>query len=173
MRARIAALLLTLATGCVVTAPSNPTLYQIEPKGLAQLRGGQVVALQNGFPGAAKVNVRLRSTTLEIDQREFTETAIAMLGRALQSRGIDTAGKDEKQVVVWVRMAGMLVQIRPPIVQATARVVVHARFADGTETSIRAENMSPGGYGRAIDGAILFALNELVEDEKFVAYMNR
>ena len=46
-----------------------------------------------------------------------------------------------------------------------------SNFGNGTNSYIEADNSSPGEFGRAFDGAVLFALNQLLADEKFIAYM--
>ena len=52
-------------------------------------------------------------------------------------------------------------------------VRLEAKFGDGTTAEATGENRSPGSAGRALDGALLFAVTFLLNDARFVDYMNR
>ena len=166
-----------LLAGCAVEVPTDPGAFDVKPEKLTHLeRGKGALSLVNGYSSEAKANLRMGSgVTWVVDQGRLTDTAIIMLTRALEKQGIESREQSPKSVALRVQaMRARLVRIPfSPVGQITATVALEARFGDGTATRIEAENMSPMGGQRAFDGAVLFALNDLLDDEKFVAYMNR
>jgi hypothetical protein len=169
-----AALLAMALAGCgPLRVATDPNTFSVEPGSVAHLRAEQAVALKNGFPAAVEVRMPQGSgVTWSADLRELTETAIAMLGKALEKQGIRVVPEAEKTVTLRVAnlQAGMYGVMIHPRVRAT--LVLEAQYPDGTATSVHALNTSPMGAPRAIDGAVLFALNDLVRHEQFVAYVN-
>ena len=108
-----------------------------------------------------------------LDQEQFTDTAIAMLGRALEKQGVKVAPSADKVVTLRVRVLGAGLRAYPFVAVSSARVGLEANLAGGGEFYVESENGSPGGASRAFDGAVLFTLNQLLEDPKFAAYLNR
>jgi hypothetical protein len=166
-----------LLAGCAVNVPTDPGAFDVQPDKVKHLqRGKEALSLVNGYSSEAKANLRLQGgVTWVVDQGRLTDTAIIMLTRALEKQGIEMRDQSPKSVALQVQVMRVRMVRHPfsPIMQTTATVALQARFGDGTASRIEAENMSPMGGQRAFDGAVLFALNDLLEDEKFVAYMNR
>ena len=169
----IAAMLAVGLGACTIEMPSDPNRYSLEPNAAAHLRGPQSVALVNGYPGESKVRMRLGGTTLVFDQKQMTDTAIAMLGRSLQPQGITDAPQAPKTVTLRVTPTRLRVHGIAPFPQRTATLRMEVSFGDGTSDTLQAENSSPADFDRLLDGAILFALQALLTNEKFVAYLNR
>jgi len=161
-----------LLSSCTTDPSSDPNRFSLPPGDVAHLRAPQSVALKNAYTAPAVNRIQAGLIPLEFDQKQFTDTAIAVLARAMEKHGIGVAGQAEKTVTLRVRgptdlrMRGM-----PP--QRTARLYLDAEFGDGTSTSLEAEETTMGEFTRAMDGAVLVALKDLVADEKFVAYMKR
>lgn len=170
----LAALHLAALAGCgPLAVATDPNTFNIEPAAVAHLRAQQTVALKNGYSASAPVSMPQGSgVTWTSDLQQLTETAIAMLGRALEKQGIRLAPEAEKTITLRVQelRAGMYGVMIHPRVRAT--LVLDALYPDGTRTSVHALNTSPMGAPRAIDGAVLFALNDLLRHEQFVAYVN-
>lgn len=171
LRATMAAAIAFSLAGCgvVTTIPTNPNNYDIEPKAVAHLRTPQSVALKNGFPQEEKMTMKIEHNFLVVEQRKLTDTAIAMLGRALQKRGITVADDAEKSLTLRVNARGYVMQF----FRWTGQVLLETRLGDGTLVSHPSENLSGKGFEHAFDGAVLFALNDLLADERLIAYMNR
>jgi hypothetical protein len=157
------------ACGMMINVPTNPDNYNIEPKALAHLRAPQTVALKNAYPGEANASMPIQHNTLVVEQHKLTETAIVMLRRALEKRGIATAEQAQKTITLRVRAQGYRMQM----FRWTGKVMLESQLGDGTTISYPNESLSPKGWENAFDGAVLFALNDLLADEQFVAYMNR
>jgi hypothetical protein len=163
------AALAALLASCTTEIGTNPETYSVGPAGLSHLRRPQTVALENAYPAETKVELKLTGGNVWIiELRRLTQTSIAMLARGMEGQGIKVAPDASKRVTL---------RVSDPIASASytiyARLNVEARFGDGTSTILQAENRSPMSADRAFDGALLFALNKLVYDEKFVAYMNK
>ena|ERR1700741_4786781 len=169
MKLAAVALAAALLAGCTTEIGTNAETFSLAPNALSQLRRPQLVALENAYPAETKVELKVTGgNTWIIDLRGLTQTSIAMLARGMESQGIAVAPAAPKRVTF---------RVSDPLAAAGyatfARLSLEARFADGTSTSVLAENRSPVSAERAFDGALLFALNKLVYDDKFIAYMNQ
>jgi hypothetical protein len=168
-------MLAAMAAACAHDVPTSPDTFSIEPAKVMHLRSPQAVAFKNAHRAEAprSFGVGMGQTWI-VEQRQLTDTAIVMLTRAVEKQGIKAPAQAEKSITLHVRAEDAFLQSIPfsPVAQSNARLILEAEFGDGTRTWLRAENNSPLGVQRAFDGAVLFALNRLLADEKFVAYMN-
>jgi hypothetical protein len=164
-----------LLGGCIsVDVATDPGMYNLKPAAVAHLRVAQPVALLNGY--AERVEERLQvhpSVTWVFDMQRLTDTAIAMLGRALEREGVKVDPKGDKSVVLRVYNVRGNTFAAPPYAHVNASVWIEATFGDGTTANVWATNRSPLTHQRAFDGAVLFGLNQLLVHEKFVDYMQR
>jgi hypothetical protein len=165
----IAALTVALLAGCTTEIGTSPETYSLGASAVSHLRRPQTVALQNAYAADTKVELKLAGGNVWIiDLRRLTQTSITMLARALESQGIAAAPDAPNRITL--RVSDPLAS---PGYTIYARVNLEARLGDGSVVSLQAENRSPVNAERAFDGAVLFALNRLVGDEKFVAYLNK
>ena len=166
--------LAAMLAGCMtVDIPTDPQAFSLEANRLSQLPRSQAVALKNGYTGDATLRLKMSSNTWVIDQKQLTETALAMLGRAMQQQGLTLDPQAGKTVTLRARVLSTRFRTMPFVAMISVRLALNASFGDGSGTYIEADNSSPGGAQRAYDGAVLFALNQLVADPKFTAYLNR
>jgi hypothetical protein len=156
-----------LASGCALEIPTSPDTFSVEPERLAHLRQPQPVEIVNGYSGPSTIEIRQSPHTLIIDRAQLTGTAIAMLRRAMEKHGISAAPGAAKKITLRIVQAAV---VSAP--SAPAQAVLEAQFGDGTSTTVAASNR---GFSapRALDGAVLFALNQLLVDQRFVDYLNR
>lgn len=171
----IGPLLAVSLAGCAMTIdiPTSPDTFNVEPAALSHLRQSQGIAVKNGYGVETKREIKMHPHTWAFDLNQHTESAVVMLRRAMAKHGIGTAENAEKTITLRVRDPQATVRMLPGFAQTRAVLALDAEFGDGTKTYIEAENMSPWGAQRAYDGAILFALNRLLTDDKFVAYVNK
>jgi hypothetical protein len=95
----------------------------------------------------------------------MTDTAIEALRRALPSGGKGAA----KRIVLRVhspRQAG-------PYPAPGLLITLDADYADGTRSQVSGQGYSARGAERSFEAALLQALNRLLGDARFVAYMKR
>jgi hypothetical protein len=146
--------------------PTDPGAFSVEAAATSHLRSPQLVTIINGY--SAPMLVPTMSKLVDADLKMVSETAAIMLGRALQAHGIGVAAEAPKTITL--RISNLNLSGAPAL--PVASITLHAQFGDDTASSIAVQNR---GFSapRAVDGAILFALNRLVLDEAFVAYINR
>jgi hypothetical protein len=170
----VATLVLALLSGCTIPIASDPQTFNLEAGRLVHLRTPQTVALTNAYPAQTNFEVKMTSGhTWVFDLKQLTDTGIAMLRRGMEKHGMTVGPSAEKTIELRVRVTGARMQGFAPAPQTTGRVLLEARLGDGTTIPITADNTSPAGASRAFDGAVLFALNQLIIQNGFVAYMNK
>jgi hypothetical protein len=160
-------------SGCSVPVSTDPERFKLGSAAVSHLRP-TTVALNNAYESARRVPVPYNGPTrpaprLTSDLRELTETAITALRGALEKRGVAVSAEAEKAVTLGVHVVG-IEELAFRGVAAT--VILEARYGDEKRSAVEARNFSPLTYGRAIDGAVVIALNNLLGDAEFVAYMN-
>lgn len=169
-----AVLLAAMAAGCAVDVATSPDTFRVEPANAGHLRGPQSIALKNAYPAEAKKTFSVgMGQSWTADQKQVTDTALTMLARALVHPGIKAADPAPKSVTLAVRVDHAFLHSGAFVSQANVRLSVDAAFGDGSSTTVFADNNSPMGAPRAFDGALMRALNKLLIDEKFVAYLNQ
>ena len=163
-------MLLALAGCGSVVIDANPDTFAV-PAGMAsQLRGPQSVALKNAYPEAKQETIMSSGgATLLADFKQYTDAAITMLGREMQKAGVGIAPSATKSVTLRVHS----VQAVHGGFTIRSSLVLEAEYGDGTKSSIAAENSSPSDAWRAVSGALMYAVSRLLNDEQFVAFVNR
>jgi hypothetical protein len=155
--------------GCAGANSSLGDRFELEPVDVSALRAAQSIALGNGY---AYASTHVVNQYVTLDESEFTDSTIAMLSRALEKQGIRVAPDAKKSVTLRVRMDSHVLRI-PHIFapQYYATITLEATLGNGAKLEETAQDMSPGGWGRATDAASVLALKYLVKNEKFVAYL--
>src|SRR5215217_7610878 len=98
-------LLALLVAGCAIDVPTNPDTFNVEPANAAHLRGPQAVALRNAYQAEAKRALGAgKGQTWTVAQKPLTDTAIAMLTRALEKQGIKADAAARKSISLQVRV---------------------------------------------------------------------
>jgi hypothetical protein len=165
----LAGLLLAI-TGCApLVIETNPDTFRVAADAASQLRGPQSVALNNAYQTAKQETIFHGGPTWTADLKQFTDTAITMLGREMSNRGVNVASPAAKTVTLRVHS----VEAGPAMFIIRSSLVLEAEYGDGTKSSIRTENSSPSDAWRAVSGALMFAVTRLLRDEQFLAYVNR
>jgi len=165
----LAGLALAAISGCgPLVVKSNPGTFSVPADAAAQLNKQQSVTLDNAYKAETQVYIYTGARDWQADLQQYTETAIALLGREMTKKGIDLAPQSAKSITMRVRD----VQASPGWVIRTI-LVLEAQYGDGTKSTIAAENTSPSDAWRAVDGAIMRAVSQLLRDDKFLAYVNR
>ena len=161
--------LAALVSGCALEIATDPDTFSLDDGRLTHLKTTTPVVLQNRYNGPNNAELKMGPHTWVIDQHQLTNTAIAILKRGMEKQGLAVAPAGERTVTLRVSVLGARVQGMAPVVQTNARVSLEAELADGTSLRFLGDNTSPWGAPRAFDGAVLFALNQLLIDPKFVA----
>lgn len=172
MRVLLALFIAALAAGCGmrIEQATDPNTFSMAPDQLGKVRRPQGIALKNGYPGPTKVEMKWSSgNTLVFDNEALTNTAIVMFTRAMEKNDLTADPQAEKRITLRVNVLG--VGLNGLVIRA--KVALNADFGDGTSTYIEADNGAPSNIQRVVDGAVLFTLNQLAADPKFINYVNR
>lgn len=162
-------LLLAALTGCgPLIIKSNPSTFSVPADAAAQLVKQQSVALNNAYKAETQVRIFTGTRDWQGDLQQYTDTAITLLGREMTKKGTDLSPQSAKTITLRVRD----VQASPGWVIRSV-LVLEAQYGDGTISTIASENTSPSDAWRAVDGAIMRAVSQLLRDDKFLAYVNR
>jgi len=100
--------------------------------------------------------------------KQYTDTAITMLGKEMQKRSVTIDPKATKTVVLRVYD----VSASPGWV-INSSVTLEAVYGDGTKSTVITTNSSPSDAWRSVDGSLMFAVTRLLGDDQFVAYVNK
>jgi len=95
-RAAVLLAVLGFASGCVFTVATDPNAYPVAADDFPALPSGTKVEIVNGF--AASYLARMDGNQ-QADLHEFTQTAIVVLGRALEKKGA-VVGAGGKKIVL-------------------------------------------------------------------------
>ena len=159
--------LLALA-GCKTQIESDPTTFDVRRDAAPRLRGQQSIALANAYSGPAIVVVaRAPGNEARADMREFTNTAIGMLERRMKEDGIAIDAAASKRVTLRVKDARVL----GDGFAALSTVTMEADLGDGSRSVLRINNNSTTPR-RALDGALVRGVTQLLNDKQFLAYVN-
>jgi hypothetical protein len=168
LRSLLAASLLAAAACGPLTVQSDPDTFAVPAGTASQLRGPQTVALGNAYAAETRVTIYPGGPTWNADLKQYTDTAITMLGREMDKQGIKVASPAAKSVKLRV----LNVQASPGWVIRSS-LEMEAEYGDGTKSMLRTENSSPSDAWRAVNGALMYAVARLLVDEAFLAYVNR
>jgi hypothetical protein len=168
----VLALVGALAACGTVTIYTDPGAYSVRDD-TAVIRADRI-ALLNAYSEPTMFEVANR---MQVDLRQVTDTAIAMMARQLRKDGVEIDASAEKKVTVKVTSAHMAYVAIPFAERWRTSLNMDAALGDGTSTSVRAENSAPiafrsNAHNRSVEGAVLFAVTNLLNDRRFVAYAN-
>ena len=181
----LAVILVVTLGGCAPTiektVSTDPTRFNLKPAAVPPLRT-KSVALKNAYQASTVVGIPNKdadSVPLPLqrpvtprwssDLKALTDTATVMLGRSLEKQGVVVSAAGQKAVT----FAVTVLNYEDVFLQGIRfRVIVEARYPDGTKSVKEGTDTSGTVVGRALDGAVVAALNDLLGDAQFVAYMN-
>jgi len=160
-------------SGCFpIAVTADPDRYSVRGE-TALLRATQV-ALVNRYPEEKKVPVlHIESggvySGFEVDLQQVTNAAIKMMGRHLVKNGVAIQQEAPKKIAVSVTTVSAELDAGGTLM----RVKLEVQLGDGTGVTVSSDNSSSWSAGRALDGALLFAVTSLLNDLRFVDYVNR
>ena len=166
----VVVLLVGALAGCAPPViKTNPDTFEVPRDATKYLHEGGTVALNNAYPAETKVKIWVYGDSGWFgDMKQYTDTAITMLGREMQKRSIAVDPKAQKTVT-----------LRVYDVSASPGWVIHssltleALYGDGTKSMIMTKNSSPSDAWRSVDGSLMYAVTQLLSDDRFVAYVNK
>ena len=164
----VVALLVGVLASCASTIDSDPDTFNVPADAAKHLRAGGNVALNNAYQAETKVKILISgNSSWSGDLKQYTDTAITMLGREMQNKSVAVDPKAAKTVTL--RVYDLSCSCHGPI---SFVLILEAQYGDGTKSTITTKNTSPGTAGRLVDGSLMFAVSRLLGDDKFLAYVN-
>lgn len=166
----IACLLVTIATGACtrLEVESNPDTFPVPESAASGLRvDAGSIAIKNAYPEPTVVQVSEAGAGVDADLQQYTETAMTLLERALEKRGIEVAPSAGKTVTLKVTN---IVYTYGWTIGYGLNLI--ADLGNGQRAVVNASNNSPATAWRAIDGALMRAVTKLLLDESFQRYVN-
>lgn len=164
----VVALVVGVLASCSTTITSDPDTFNVPADAAKHLRAGGSVALNNAYPSEMKVRIWADGNLRWFgDLKQYTDTAITMLGREMQKKSVAVDPKAAKTLTLRVydvsASHGWVIG---------SVLTLEALYGDGTKSTITTKNSSPSDAWRAVDGSLMFAVSQLLGDEKFLAYVN-
>ena len=154
---------------CTSTIRVNPVAVRGDT---AALRGPQSIMLKNSYSSETKiVIVKGGGLTMDADLLQLTDTAITMIGRHLGKNGI-VVGNGQKTITLCVRDLKANIFGYSTTTYLDTFLNLEAQMGDGTVAMVPAQNRSTKNPPDSIQGALLFAVTGLLNDERFVRYVN-
>ena len=176
MRLLIALALASALAGCgTFTVVTDPSAYQV-PASAGSPRAGQSVALVNAY---SQDTMKLVSDRIQLDLRQVTDSAIVMMRRHLERKGVTVDQDSPRKVTLKIVNVSMYYMAIPFAERWRTNLDLEAAFGDGTSTSVRGENSAPVAFRgnvvlqRSVEGATMFAISDLLRDRRFLSYANR
>jgi hypothetical protein len=144
------------------------------------LRSGGSVSLVNGYSGETKSEIGSHAGThFVVDLRQATEAAAAMTIRELQKKGVTVDANAKKKVTLRVANVKTAFHAKPFTMDSRFRtsLLINVECDGGPVAIVFAENaaVALGGDAvkRGVEGATMFAVTKLLNDQKVVDYLNR
>lgn len=167
-RTLIAGVAAIVVCGCTTAVRTNPNNIEIGSAAVSHLPARQVT-LVNGHASESELRFSMPPHTLIVELKQMTESAIAALRQALDKYRPATGKAAPKRITLRVispRSAGAYPN--PGVA-----VSLEAQFGDGTRTLVNGQGYSARGADRSFEVALQNGLNQLLSDQRFVAYMKR
>lgn len=158
-----------------VTVVTDPGAYSV-PASAYSPRAGQSIALLNAY---SQDTTKLIADRIQVDLRQVTDTAIHMMRRHLERKGVNVDPNAPKKVTLKIVNANMYYMAIPFAERWRTNLDLEATFGDGTGASVRGENSAPAAFRgqvvlqRSVEGATMFAVSDMLRDKRFQAYANR
>jgi hypothetical protein len=166
----IVALLVGVLAGCARTIVSDPDTFNVPADAAKHLRAGGNVALNNAYQAETKVTFyRAGNASWVADLKQYTDTAITMLGREMQKKSVAVDPKAAKTVTL--RVYGLSAFGQSAFGRG-AVLILEAQYGDGTKSTIKSQGTSQWTAGGMVDHSLMIAVSRLLDSYKFQAYVN-
>jgi len=155
--------------GCTYHIKVNPVAVSGDT---VMLRGPQSITLKNGYSSESKIVIsKGMGLAMDADLMQLTDAAITMMSRHLGKNGIAVGG-GEKTITLRVRDLKANIFSYSTTTYTDTFLNLEAQMGDGTVSMVPAQNRSTKNPPTSIEGALLFSVTGLLNDARFVGYVN-
>jgi hypothetical protein len=145
---------------------SNPETFDLNYRPLPVLEGEHSIRLNNAYTSSQVVDVTPKGPNWVGDLQQYTDTAIVLLKEEFEKSNISISPDSEKEITVRVYDAEF--EMGFWVIRCT--LWLESELPDGKIVTVRGDNRSPATVYRAVDGAILRAVENLLQDSQFLEY---
>lgn len=167
-RTLLACAVVVLAAGCTSAVRTNPNNIELGSLAVSHLPP-RPVTLLNGHATESELRFSTPPHTLIIEPKHMTETAIEALRTALDKYRPPKGKAGAKRITLRVTSPRSAGAYPNPAVAVSLEAV----FGDGTRTLVEGQGYSARGANRSFEVALQNALQQLMSDQRLVAYMKR
>jgi len=167
-RVYAALVLALLASGCTSAVRTNPNNIEIGSAAVSHLPP-RPVTLVNGHASENELRFSMPPHTLIVEPKHMTDTAIEALRTGLDKYRPTKGKASPKRITLRVTSPRSAGAYPHPGVA----ISLEAQFGDGTRTLVNGQGYSARGANRSFEVAVQNALQQLLSDQRFVAYMKR
>ena len=154
--------------GCTTAVRTNPINIEIGSAALSHVPA-RPVTLVNGHASESELRFSMPPHTLIVEPKQMTEAAITALRNGLDKHRPPKSKAAPKRITLRVTSPRSAGAYPNPGVA----ISLEAQFGDGTRTLVNGQGYSARGADRSFEVALQNALNQLLSDQRFVAYMKR
>lgn len=167
-RVMLAACVVAVVCGCTTAVRTNPNNIEIGSAAVSHLPA-RPVTLLNGHAAESELRFSMPPHTLIVAPKQMTDAAIEALRLALDKYRPPKGKAAPKRVTLRVTSPRSAGAYPHPGVALS----IEAQFGDGTRTLVNGQGYSARGADRSFEVALQNGLNQLLSDQRFVAYMKR
>jgi hypothetical protein len=146
---------------------SNPETFKPNYQPLPVFKSKQQIRLENAYLSEEVVDVTADGPNWIGDLKQFTDTAIVILTEEFAKSNIHDAPTAETGMTL--RIYNVNFVMGAWMVRCT--LWLEMVMPDGKIVDVQGINSSPGGAFRAVDGAIIHAVENLLQDKRLVEYL--
>ena len=151
--------------GCSLSIGTKPDAYPFPSEQVFNVRPDVETNITNFYTNPEVV---VLAGKVSCDLQHFTDTALKMVQRELQMKGVKVSPASEKSVVL--KMVNPIWETGMWTMKG--KVTLQATLGNGKTVTIDAVNQTGGNAMRAFNGAILKAVTGLLKDEVLAEYLN-
>ena len=154
--------------GCTTAVRTNPNNIEIGSAAVSHLPA-RPVTLINGHATESELRFSMGPSTLIVQPKQMTEATIEALRQGLDKYRPSKGKAGAKRITLRVTSLRSAGAYPNPGVA----ISIEAQFGDGTRTLVNGQGYSARGAERSFEVALQNGLNQLLSDQRFVAYMKR
>jgi hypothetical protein len=147
---------------------SDPETFKPNYQPLPVFESKQQIRLDNAYSSEEVVDVTANGPNWIGDLQQFTDTAVAILKNEFKKSNISISPVSETQLAI--RIYNVNFVMGAWMVRCTLELEI--LMPDGKAIAVEGMNRSPAGAFRALDGAIIHAVENMLQDNRFVEYLS-
>lgn len=159
------AMLAVFCTGCSYTEHYVPTDLSVPPGSIRSLAAAEPVMIANAVESSEEIVTRARLINLPVNYRLYTESAIQLLKRELESNGVVVSGSATKVMNVAILNVGLT----KSLVDFWCVIDASLQLGDGSMQGFTSRGTGP--VRKAIDSAMVGLVVQILNDRNVRSFL--